>query len=62
MNWKKWKLTALYRYVLQDDKMLGTLTVKEHLTYMALLKLPGDLTYQQKLDRVSSCKQKKLSI
>ncbi|CAG5128729.1 unnamed protein product [Candidula unifasciata] len=31
-------------YVLQADRLLPTLTVKETLTYMAYLKLPGQLT------------------
>ncbi|KAH9488422.1 ATP-binding cassette sub- G member 8 [Bulinus truncatus] len=31
-------------YVLQADRLLSTLTVRETLTYMAYLKLPGNLT------------------
>jgi ABC-type multidrug transport system ATPase subunit len=39
-------------YVLQDDRMLGTLTVKEHLTYVALLRLPSLMPYEMKMRRV----------
>lgn len=37
---------------MQDDRMLGTLTVKEHLSYVARLRLPSYLTYEQKMARV----------
>ncbi|RUS80972.1 hypothetical protein EGW08_011247, partial [Elysia chlorotica] len=37
-------------YVLQADRLLPTLTVRETLTYMALMKLPGSLTHDE-IDR-----------
>ncbi|GFR98650.1 ATP-binding cassette sub-family G member 5 [Elysia marginata] len=37
-------------YVLQADRLLPTLTVRETLTYMALMKLPGTLSSEQ-IDR-----------
>jgi ABC-type multidrug transport system ATPase subunit len=37
---------------MQDDRMLGTLTVREHLGYVARLRLPSYLTYEQKMARV----------
>ncbi|RUS80974.1 hypothetical protein EGW08_011249, partial [Elysia chlorotica] len=42
-------------YVLQADRLLPTLTVRETLTYMALMKLPGSLRMEeidQKVQRV----------
>lgn len=42
-------------YVMQDDKMLGTLTVKEHLMYVARLKLPANLTWDQREVRLLHC-------
>ena len=34
-------------YVLQADRLLPTLTVRETLTYMAFMKLPGSLSNEQ---------------
>lgn len=39
-------------FVLQDDIVFPHLTVKETLTYAALLRLPNTLTRQQKKERV----------
>jgi ABC-type multidrug transport system ATPase subunit len=39
-------------YVTQDDIFLGNLTVREQLTYAALLRLPKAMTRAQKLERV----------
>lgn len=39
-------------YVLQDDDMFGELTVKEQLTYAALLRLPASMPKEKKLLRV----------
>lgn len=48
---------ASYRYmvgyVLQEDKMIGTLTVEEHLLYTALLRLPESVSYSDKKQIVS---------
>jgi len=38
--------------VLQDDKMLGTLTVREHLEFVAMLRLPSSMPYGQKMRKV----------
>jgi len=47
---KSWK--RISGYVLQDERMLGTLTVREHLRVVALLKLPGYMPYHQKMSKV----------
>jgi len=39
-------------YVLQEERMLGTLTVREHLTYVAELRLPSSMPYTLKMRRV----------
>jgi ABC-type multidrug transport system ATPase subunit len=39
-------------YVLQEDLFFGALTVKQQLTYTALLRLPNDLSKQDKLAQV----------
>lgn len=39
-------------FVLQDDIVFPHLTVKETLTYAALLRLPNTLTREQKKERV----------
>jgi len=39
-------------YVLQHDMLIPNLTVRETLTFTALLRLPNTLTYDQKLERV----------
>lgn len=39
-------------YVLQDDVMHSALSVYETLFYTAMLKLPGDLPYETKIERV----------
>lgn len=41
-------------FVLQDDVAFPHLTVKETLTYAALLRLPNTLTMQQKKERATS--------
>lgn len=42
----------LVGYVTQDDVFLGTLTVREYLRYIALLRLPAHMTYDQKMRKV----------
>jgi ABC-type multidrug transport system ATPase subunit len=42
-------------YVTQDDVFMGTLTVREHLRYVAMLRLPAHMQIQQKMDRVDDC-------
>lgn len=38
---------------MQDDSLIPNLTVRETLTYAAMLRLPGYLTKEKKLARVS---------
>ena len=39
-------------FVHQSELFIGTLTVEEHLTFQALLRMRSDLTHAQKLSRV----------
>ena len=39
-------------YVMQDDSHLVELTVRETLTYSALLRLPADMPLKEKISRV----------
>ncbi|PRP76492.1 ATP-binding cassette sub-family G member 2-like, partial [Planoprotostelium fungivorum] len=39
-------------YVMQDEKLIGTLTVKEHLMYVARLKLPSNFNWSQREAKV----------
>lgn len=41
-------------YVTQDDHLLSNLTVRETLTYAALLKLPRNLSTDEKLKQVEA--------
>jgi len=41
-------------YVMQDDKMLGTFTVREHLMYIAQLRLPAGMPWEERVRRVES--------
>lgn len=49
---KNWKLTT--GYVVQDDVVMGTLTVEENLMFSASLRLPSTMTRQQKQERVDN--------
>ncbi|KAF8791853.1 Protein white like protein [Argiope bruennichi] len=46
-------ITRLSAYVQQDDLFIGTLTVREHLVFQALLRMDRNLTYQEKMERVA---------
>ncbi|XP_037932440.1 protein white-like [Teleopsis dalmanni] len=39
-------------YVQQDDLFIGSLTAREHLIFHAMVRMPGTLTYRQKVERV----------
>jgi ATP-binding cassette subfamily G (WHITE) protein 2 len=45
-------------YVVQDDLLFGNLTVEETLTYSAKLRLPGDVTAEERKERVEDAMQK----
>ena len=48
------QLSKLLGYVEQDDMFIGTLTVKEHLKFQAMLRLHRSFSYQEKMDRVEN--------
>nr|BBC77943.1 ABC transporter White [Thermobia domestica] len=45
-------LTSLSAYVQQDDIFIGTLTVKEHLVFQALVRMDRHIPYLQRMKRV----------
>ncbi|EFJ40488.1 hypothetical protein VOLCADRAFT_99753 [Volvox carteri f. nagariensis] len=45
---------GLSAYVTQDEVLVGTLTVRETLTYAALLRLPSNMLYTDKIGRVDA--------
>ncbi|CAL8147556.1 unnamed protein product [Orchesella dallaii] len=45
-------LTSVSGYVQQEDLFIGTLTVREHLVFQALVKMHRHLTYKQRMIRV----------
>lgn len=45
-------LTSISGYVQQEDLFIGTLTVREHLIFQALVRMHRHLTYRQRMDRV----------
>ena len=45
-------LTSLSAYVQQDDLMIGTLTVKEHLVFQALLRMHRHIPFEKRMERV----------
>lgn len=47
------ELRARCAYVQQDDLFIGTLTPREHLIFQAMLRIPKDVPYKQKLERVT---------
>ena len=46
------QLSKLSGYIEQDDTFIGSLTVKEHLKFHAMLKLPRTQSYREKMSRV----------
>jgi len=49
---KSSELASISSYVEQDDIFIGTLKVKEHLKFQAMLRMGRNATNQQKNDRV----------
>ena len=45
-------LTAVSAYVQQDDLMIGVLTVREHLTFQALLRMDSNIPDETRLSMV----------
>lgn len=46
-------VTSMSAYVQQDDLFIGTLTVREHLIFQALVKMDRDIPYHQRMQRVN---------
>lgn len=49
------QLAAISGYVQQDDIFIGTLKVKEHLKFQAMLRLPKSYSDEEKMERVEQC-------
>ncbi|KDR20987.1 Protein white [Zootermopsis nevadensis] len=45
-------LTSLSAYVQQDDLFVGTLTVREHLVFQALVRMDRNIPYRNRMSRV----------
>ena len=45
-------LTAVSAYVQQDDLLIGTLTVREHLTFQALVRMDSDVPEKVRYSKV----------
>lgn len=45
-------ITCVSSYIQQEDLFIGTLSVREHLTFQALLKLPSAVPMDQRVKRV----------
>ncbi|XP_044732202.1 protein white [Chrysoperla carnea] len=46
-------LRSMSAYVQQDDLFIGTLTVKEHLVFQALVRMDRNIPYKQRMQRVN---------
>ena len=46
------QLSKISGYIEQDDTFIGSLTVREHLKFHAMLKLPRTQSYREKMNRV----------
>lgn len=46
-------LTSRTAYVQQDDLFVGTLTVKEHLLFQAMVRMDQQIPMEQRIDRVN---------
>lgn len=47
-------LTSVSAYIQQDDLFIGSLTVKEHLTFQALVRMDKDIPYKERMKRVET--------
>ena len=45
-------LTSMSAYIQQDDLFIGTLTVREHLTFQARVRMDADIPYKVRMNRV----------
>ena len=45
-------LTSVSAYVQQDDLFIGTLTVKEHLIFQALVRMDADIPKKMRYQKV----------
>ena len=45
-------LTSVSAYIQQDDLFMGSLTVREHLTFQACVRMDRDIPYKQRMERV----------
>ncbi|KAI6652906.1 Protein white [Oopsacas minuta] len=51
-NCSRFELAQISAYVQQEDIFIGTITVKEHLIFNALLRMGNKFSYKEKLERV----------
>ena len=47
-------LKPLSGYIPQNDMFLGTLTVREHLTFQACVRMDRNIAYKQRMERVET--------
>ena len=47
-------LKPLSGYIPQNDMFLGSLTVREHLTFQACVRMDRNITYKQRMERVET--------
>ena len=47
-------LTSVSAYIQQNDLFVGSLTVGEHLTFQACVRMNRDISYKQRLERVET--------
>jgi len=47
-------MTSISGYIIQEDLFIGTLTVKEHLTFLSNLRLGGEFSKEQKAEKVAT--------
>ncbi|CAG0879453.1 unnamed protein product [Darwinula stevensoni] len=58
---KRSALTGMSAYIQQEDLFIGTLTVREHLRFQALLRMDKEIKYQQRMERVEQLIQEVLT-